>query len=149
MSSTNDSSDSSGSNVICYCGKKAAMRTSWTNYNPGRRFHGCNDFPNWCGFFHWEDPPMCTRAKSMIPSLLRKLDKKESEISILKKKPFLSRPCEWSGAKGTCAKATPSLGVRDGCLDDDDGVATGAGADDDGVALGAFLGGLNACCCYC
>ncbi|KAL0289292.1 UNVERIFIED_CONTAM: hypothetical protein Scaly_2545700, partial [Sesamum calycinum] len=27
-------SDSSGSNVICYCGKKATMRTSWTNYNP-------------------------------------------------------------------------------------------------------------------
>ncbi|KAL0456173.1 UNVERIFIED_CONTAM: hypothetical protein Slati_0956500, partial [Sesamum latifolium] len=86
MSSTNDSSDSSGSNVLCYYGKKAAMRTSWMNYNPGRRFHGCNDFPNGCGFFHWEDPPICTRAKSIIPSLLRKLDKKESEIFILQKR---------------------------------------------------------------
>ncbi|KAL0361627.1 UNVERIFIED_CONTAM: hypothetical protein Sradi_3847200 [Sesamum radiatum] len=56
---------------------------------------------------------------------------------------------------GTCAKATPGLGIGDGCLDDDgvtagasagaddDGVTAGAsaGADDDGVALGAFLGG--------
>ncbi|KAG8373237.1 hypothetical protein BUALT_Bualt11G0002800 [Buddleja alternifolia] len=31
------------SNITCYCGLRAQIRTSWTNENPGRRFHACAD----------------------------------------------------------------------------------------------------------
>ena len=33
-----------------------------------------------CGFFDWEDPPMCRRARAIIPGLLRKKNEMEAEI---------------------------------------------------------------------
>lgn len=46
--------------------------------NDGRRFLGC---VNWsdcdqggCNFFVWLDPPLCERAKMVIPGLIRKLE---------------------------------------------------------------------------
>ena len=30
--------------VDCYCGKRAVLRTSWTEINPGRRFHSCKNY---------------------------------------------------------------------------------------------------------
>ncbi|KAL8539780.1 hypothetical protein ACS0TY_001401 [Phlomoides rotata] len=74
-------------NVVCYCGKKALIRTSWTDQNPGRRFLCCVNsririissyiyFLRWrregCVFWKWEDPEMCMRSKMIIPGLLRR-----------------------------------------------------------------------------
>ncbi|PWA53054.1 zinc finger, GRF-type [Artemisia annua] len=56
--------------VYCYCSLRARIRTSWTPLNPGRRFYCCPK-PDECGFFHWFDPPMCARAVTIIPGLLK------------------------------------------------------------------------------
>ncbi|KAK4403514.1 hypothetical protein Sango_0720000 [Sesamum angolense] len=71
--------------VDCYCGRRAVRRTSWIEMNPGRRFHACRDYNRGgCGFFYWEDPPMCRRARAIIPGLLRKKNEMEAEIVRLK-----------------------------------------------------------------
>ncbi|KAL0398913.1 UNVERIFIED_CONTAM: hypothetical protein Sradi_2234600 [Sesamum radiatum] len=71
--------------VECYCGRRAVIRTSWTDMNLGRRFSSCRDYNRGgCRFFSWEDPPMCRRAQAVIPGLLRK--KNEMELEILKLK---------------------------------------------------------------
>ncbi|KAL0446231.1 UNVERIFIED_CONTAM: hypothetical protein Slati_1751000 [Sesamum latifolium] len=62
--------------VECYCGRRAVIRTSWTDMNPGRRFSSCRDYN--------EDPPICRRAQAVIPGLLRK--KNDMELEILKLK---------------------------------------------------------------
>ncbi|PWA69707.1 zinc finger, GRF-type [Artemisia annua] len=56
--------------VNCFCGNQAVMRTSWTHTNPGRRFWSCAQIVTNCGFFLWFDPPMCARARAIIPGLL-------------------------------------------------------------------------------
>ncbi|KAL8531070.1 hypothetical protein ACS0TY_007905 [Phlomoides rotata] len=74
MSSTTSSSITGGSGTICFCGKETRIRTSWTDHNPGRRFHGCKDcnrFGGGCEFFKWYDTEMSTRAKYVILSLLK------------------------------------------------------------------------------
>lgn len=58
---------------FCRCKQVMAVTTSWTNANPGRRFKSCSK----CGFFEWVDPPMCERARAIIPGLLRKLNRYE------------------------------------------------------------------------
>ncbi|KAK9290541.1 hypothetical protein L1049_008711 [Liquidambar formosana] len=50
--------------------------TSWTENNLGRRFYGC---PNYkangsCGYFKWLDPPICIRARRIIPGLLKRIE---------------------------------------------------------------------------
>ncbi|KAJ1421605.1 Zinc finger, GRF-type [Sesbania bispinosa] len=58
--------NSSSSNNMGYmakkykCGKNVAMITSWTEYNPGRRFLGCANYresATHCDYFAWFDPP--------------------------------------------------------------------------------------------
>nr|KAJ0202388.1 hypothetical protein LSAT_V11C600312330 [Lactuca sativa] len=61
--------------VMCFCGKWAIVRTSWTVNNPGRRFWGCPDPNSSCGFIGWYDEPMCARSKVIIPGLLRTINK--------------------------------------------------------------------------
>lgn len=36
-----------------------------------------------CGFKEWFDPPMCSRAKKIIPGLLRSMNRKDEEIERL------------------------------------------------------------------
>ncbi|KAK4391625.1 cytochrome [Sesamum angolense] len=58
---------------------------SWTNQNPEMRFHSCQDYKReGCGFA-WEDPPMCARAKTVIPGLLARCSRFEEEIKRMKK----------------------------------------------------------------
>ncbi|PWA46103.1 zinc finger, GRF-type [Artemisia annua] len=57
-------------NVNCFCGNQAAIRTSWTNNNPGQRFWSCPQIDSHCDFFSWLDPPMCARSRQIIPGLL-------------------------------------------------------------------------------
>ncbi|KAJ9542236.1 hypothetical protein OSB04_028742, partial [Centaurea solstitialis] len=47
----------SSSNLLCYCGDKMKLRTSWTSTNPGRRFLGCPNFEcgKKCNMFYWVD----------------------------------------------------------------------------------------------
>ncbi|KAI3467798.1 hypothetical protein Pfo_024461 [Paulownia fortunei] len=70
--------------LYCHYGKQAQLRISWTNDNPGRRFHGCQ---NWkrggCDYFVWEDPPMCSRAMTIIPGLRRKIVGLKDEVQEL------------------------------------------------------------------
>ncbi|KAL8218048.1 hypothetical protein R6Q57_021421, partial [Mikania cordata] len=65
--------------TMCYCGRLATIRTSWTDQNPGRRFHSC---PNQAR--SWLDPPMCPRAIVIILGLLRSKNKLEEELKQLK-----------------------------------------------------------------
>ncbi|KAK6163403.1 hypothetical protein DH2020_000267 [Rehmannia glutinosa] len=72
------------SSIDCYCGRRAVMRTSWTEDNPGRRFHACLSYNRGgCKFFDWEDPPMCRRSKVIIPGLLKRLNARDAEIEKL------------------------------------------------------------------
>ena len=61
--------------IVCACGRRAFVYTSWTDSNPGRRFWGCTNYRGDlnCGFFRWLDPPICARSKQIIPGLLRRL----------------------------------------------------------------------------
>ncbi|CAA0810016.1 DNA topoisomerase 3-alpha [Striga hermonthica] len=75
------------SSLDCQCGKRAVLRTSWTDDNPGRRFHSCLSWKRGgCKFFEWEDPPICRRAKSIIPGLLRRVNALEDENKALRQK---------------------------------------------------------------
>ncbi|KAL8502906.1 hypothetical protein ACS0TY_021871 [Phlomoides rotata] len=58
------------------------MRTSCTTENPGRRFRTCikNGRRDGCDFWDWEDPPMCSRSKMIIPGLLRRISSTEVEL---------------------------------------------------------------------
>ncbi|KAL0379227.1 UNVERIFIED_CONTAM: hypothetical protein Sradi_3228200 [Sesamum radiatum] len=70
------------SSVDCHCGRLVVLGTAWTNANPGRRWEDeiCFSFAERrCGFFEWEDPPMCERARNIIPSLLRRINAMEGE----------------------------------------------------------------------
>ncbi|KAK0571541.1 hypothetical protein LWI29_017747 [Acer saccharum] len=66
----------------CFCGTKAKRCTSWTSSNPGRRFFGCskNRGDGHCGFFRWYDPPICARAKKIVPGLLRRISELEMRL---------------------------------------------------------------------
>ncbi|CAA0823610.1 Unknown protein [Striga hermonthica] len=68
----------------CRCGKKTVMITSWTDNNPGRRFATCKR--NGCKYYVWIDPPMCTRARQIIPGLKRRLDEAEAELASNRKR---------------------------------------------------------------
>ncbi|KAK6121476.1 hypothetical protein DH2020_044784 [Rehmannia glutinosa] len=73
--------------VDCYCGRRAVLRTSWTDDNPGRRFHSCLQYSGGgCSFFDWEDPPMCRRSKVIIPGLLRKINALKEDVFALEEK---------------------------------------------------------------
>ncbi|KAI8542917.1 hypothetical protein RHMOL_Rhmol08G0177100 [Rhododendron molle] len=66
---------------ICYYKKVGKVTTSWTDSNPERRFIGCEHYgqPGACGYFIWFDPPMCDRAKVVIPGLLWSLGRHETK----------------------------------------------------------------------
>ncbi|PWA43607.1 zinc finger, GRF-type [Artemisia annua] len=66
--------------VVCACGRTAIIRTSWSNYNPGRRFYSCPITGSDCPFIDWFDPPMCQRAVAIIPGLLRGRNNLEHQL---------------------------------------------------------------------
>jgi hypothetical protein len=94
--------------VLCYCGRDATVRTSWTSKNPGRRFFCCADTVSTsgsitytsktssttpkilfveqasdCGFFCWYDQEMCChRAMDIIPGLLRAKNELEMKLKM-------------------------------------------------------------------
>ncbi|CAL2265036.1 unnamed protein product [Prunus armeniaca] len=74
----------------CHCGKLARMQTSWTSSNPGQRFLVCPKSKGrgekGCRFFQWFDAEMCERSKSLIPGLLRKIDRVEKENAKIRAK---------------------------------------------------------------
>ncbi|XP_057450554.1 uncharacterized protein LOC130742466 [Lotus japonicus] len=59
MTSQSHSSPGSCSHVdyerLCKCGLLASFRTSWTDFNYGRRFYNCPAMK--CDYFVWVDPP--------------------------------------------------------------------------------------------
>ncbi|KAG8378642.1 hypothetical protein BUALT_Bualt07G0006600 [Buddleja alternifolia] len=71
-------------NEFCPCGTNTVMKTSWTNHNPGRRYIACERFKqiNGCNYyFVWIDPPICTRARQIIPGLLRRVNRFEEDLN--------------------------------------------------------------------
>ncbi|KAL0360354.1 UNVERIFIED_CONTAM: hypothetical protein Sradi_3719900 [Sesamum radiatum] len=89
-SSSSEATNNGDEEVLCYCGKRAKMRTSWTKDNPGRRFYNCSIGRGNCAFFAWEDPPICARSKLIIPGLLRKINALEDKVVNLQKKTHCS-----------------------------------------------------------
>lgn len=73
------SESSSASDLFCKCGRRATVRVSYTDLNPGRRFHGCEKGSVGCNFFVWKDPPVCPFARAILPNLRRKLEASESK----------------------------------------------------------------------
>ncbi|PON84759.1 hypothetical protein TorRG33x02_194630 [Trema orientale] len=77
-----------GERQICHNGRPSQRFTSWTKNNPERRFYGCENYNRngngGCRVFSWCDPPICDRAKVLIPGLLNKTRKLESKIEELK-----------------------------------------------------------------
>ncbi|KAL8466997.1 hypothetical protein ACS0TY_035902 [Phlomoides rotata] len=76
-------SQSSGNpeQITCYCHRVAVTVTSWKEDNVGRRFLGCERYPNkgYCKFFKWIDEQLCERAKQIIPGLLKRLNEQRDE----------------------------------------------------------------------
>ncbi|GER52414.1 GRF zinc finger containing protein, partial [Striga asiatica] len=72
---------------LCHCGKNASEE------NCGWRYAACPRFrkSGGCTYYLWIDPPMCTRARQILPGLLKKNEKLEDE---LKRKRFSER-CMW------------------------------------------------------
>jgi len=73
--------------LVWHCGVDSPLVTSWTDENPGRRFHGCGRFfvKRKCNFFLWYDPEVPDRQKKIIRTLLRRNDelkKKEKRFVI-------------------------------------------------------------------
>ncbi|CAL2231282.1 unnamed protein product [Prunus armeniaca] len=72
------------------CGKLVRMQTSWTTSNLWRRFLVCpkskGNGEKGCKFFQWFDAEMCERSKSLIPGLLRKIDRVEKENAKIRAK---------------------------------------------------------------
>ena len=96
--------------VTCHCGKRCVLKTSWTDHNPGRRFLGCSQYGvglvnsiiyslsffmilylsvalilqsvGACGFFVWVDPPLCSRARQIIPGLLRRTNELQGKLQV-------------------------------------------------------------------
>ncbi|KAL2530391.1 uncharacterized protein Fot_22992 [Forsythia ovata] len=66
--------------TMCMCGKNAAMKTSWTKNNSGRRFLGCSFYGRLdaCDYFKWVDPIVHPRYKSVINGLLRNANHKDA-----------------------------------------------------------------------
>ncbi|PIN02097.1 DNA topoisomerase [Handroanthus impetiginosus] len=73
---------------LCYCNRPTLKKTSWTDLNPGRRYSICPQYREngGCNFFSWVDPPMCARSRQIIPGLLKRVNKLESEIARRKSK---------------------------------------------------------------
>ncbi|GER54523.1 GRF zinc finger containing protein [Striga asiatica] len=67
----------------CTCGKRTVMVTSRTDNNPGRRYATYKGSD--CKHFVWINPPMCTRARQIIPRLLRRINLAEAELASKKK----------------------------------------------------------------
>ncbi|CAL2229688.1 unnamed protein product [Prunus armeniaca] len=63
----------------CHCGKLAGMQTSWTTSNPRRRFLV---YPK----SKWFDAEMCESSKSLLPGLLKKIDRVEEENTKIRAK---------------------------------------------------------------
>lgn len=78
--------------AYCWCGKLVVQLTAWTYANCGCRFYGCLDLK--CEFFTWIDFPLCHRARSIMPGLIRKINILQEENKLLEEK--LSK-------KGSCS----------------------------------------------
>ncbi|PIN26130.1 DNA topoisomerase [Handroanthus impetiginosus] len=72
--------------ISCFCENLARVRTSWTKDNPGRRFLSCENRNGGCSFYEWEDGPLSSRSRVIIPGLLRQLNALEKENARLARK---------------------------------------------------------------
>ncbi|GER54804.1 GRF zinc finger containing protein [Striga asiatica] len=79
-------SEVTGNGDFCTCEKRAVMKTSWTDHNPGRRYAVCEKPRAFggCNYFSWIDPPMCPRSRQIIPGLLRRVNRLEDELATKK-----------------------------------------------------------------
>ena len=71
----------------CYCGLSAPFSTSWSDNNPGRRYFGCQYWPDEkeaCGFFEWYDDEVSEWYKEVLNKLKpKKVLKKSREASVV------------------------------------------------------------------
>ncbi|CAH9069248.1 unnamed protein product [Cuscuta europaea] len=74
--------------TCCHCGHELKLLTTWSSENPGRGFFQCPNYERHggCNFMEWFDPPMCQRAKRIIPELLKRINRQDEEIRSLEMK---------------------------------------------------------------
>ncbi|KAK9750924.1 hypothetical protein RND81_02G229700 [Saponaria officinalis] len=77
--------------VRCYCTVPAALQTSWTLQNPGRRFFTCKFYNpemqfRGCNFFKWVDESSTNWQRKVINSLVMEKMSLKQEISEIKMK---------------------------------------------------------------
>ncbi|PWA43614.1 zinc finger, GRF-type [Artemisia annua] len=63
------------------CGSPAVIKTSWTQFNPGRHFYCCSKRGPNHGIIDWYDPTMCDRAVQIIPGLLRNMNESQDIVA--------------------------------------------------------------------
>ncbi|XP_074303774.1 uncharacterized protein LOC141638266 [Silene latifolia] len=100
MSTSNSTRNSSKVVPNCWCGIPAAVKTSWTFQNPGRKFIACKFYNpetdmRGCRFFNWIDEDMTYWQRSVINDLLKEqkslkneLKKQNKEVDDAKKLTF-------------------------------------------------------------
>ncbi|KAG6507648.1 hypothetical protein ZIOFF_032999 [Zingiber officinale] len=72
--------------ILCNCGLRTILQTSWTKFNPRRRFFSCPKYrQRGCGFLLWYDPEPSERSKTIINELKKNNNKLKLKISELKK----------------------------------------------------------------
>ncbi|KAK1355045.1 GRF-type domain-containing protein [Heracleum sosnowskyi] len=73
--------------LICDCGKRAKMYTSWSLKNTGRRFYTCCQNPdNRCDYFEWYGVEVAGRNGDVITHLNNRRIFLEEKINLLEEK---------------------------------------------------------------
>ncbi|PWA76480.1 zinc finger, GRF-type [Artemisia annua] len=101
--------------VVCTCGRKAVVKTSWTYTNPGRRFYGCPSMGSDCPFLGWFYPPMCPRSVEIIPGLLRRINVLEEVADFFEEQLFKYRNISSSAWFFLAVRIWIGLGLGSGC----------------------------------
>ncbi|WOH11656.1 hypothetical protein DCAR_0831146 [Daucus carota subsp. sativus] len=84
--SSTGSMGSIGSINICDCGKRAAMYTSWSLKNPGRRFFTCSEKALRCEYFQWFNQEVDGRNGDIITHLNNRRIFLEEKIKLLEER---------------------------------------------------------------
>ncbi|XP_048493206.1 uncharacterized protein LOC125493740 [Beta vulgaris subsp. vulgaris] len=73
----------------CKCGFEVAVRTSWTNENPGRKFIACKLYNHdtghrGCQFFEWLDEDPLEWQRDVINTLIAEKHRFATDLSLLR-----------------------------------------------------------------
>ncbi|KAI7727348.1 hypothetical protein M8C21_002439, partial [Ambrosia artemisiifolia] len=64
--------------------RQAAIKTSWTESNPGLQFYTCSAMVSRCSFFAWVEPLLCNCTSNIIKGLVNSRSLLEMKVKDLK-----------------------------------------------------------------